>query len=62
MRRVDGHWHCTLCGAILDIPVDEDPDVIIKSAGGQPTVRTLNIGGKEIHRCTLSGRPLTSDE
>ena len=61
MRRVDGHWQCTLCGAILDIPADEDPDVIIKSASGQPTVRTLNIDGKEIHRCTLTGQRRASD-
>jgi hypothetical protein len=46
---------------MIDCPDDVEPHVIIKSSSGEHTVRTLNVGGKESHRCTLTGHGRRSD-
>jgi hypothetical protein len=51
MRRRGDRYECALCGAELDVPFDATPKVTIKAASGQPNVRVLSIGRKEIHRC-----------
>jgi hypothetical protein len=53
VRLFDGRWHCTQCGAVLDLPGDKEPEVIIKSQGGALTMRTLNVDGRELHRCPM---------
>jgi hypothetical protein len=54
--QFDGRWKCVACGALLDVP-DGAPYVIVKAASGTPTMRTVNIGGTEIHRCPIAGSP-----
>jgi hypothetical protein len=51
MRVQDGRYVCALCGAVLDLPMEATPKVMIKAASGQPTWRVLSVGRKEIHRC-----------
>ena len=53
MRKRRGKWTCKQCGAVLDIPADRQPDVMIAAASGQPNVRILTIDGEEIHRCVI---------
>jgi hypothetical protein len=55
MRLHDGRYECTLCGAVLDIPAEKVPVVVIVAAGGQPNMRTIRVDGVEIHRCELGG-------
>jgi hypothetical protein len=56
MRLKDGRYECAHCGAVLDVPVVQDPVVVIHAASGQPTVRVLTYEGREIHRCEISTR------
>jgi hypothetical protein len=44
---------CAHCGAILDIPLTNDPRVAIHAASGKPNIRTLTLDGKEIHACEI---------
>ena len=56
MRLRNGRYECAYCGAVLDIPLLNDPHVTIKAASGVPNVRTLSLEGKEIHACEISER------
>jgi hypothetical protein len=51
MRLHDGRYQCALCRAILDVPLVDDPQVVVVAASGEPNIRTLVFEGKEIHRC-----------
>ncbi len=51
MRLIDGRYTCVLCGAVLDIPLTENPQVVVIAASGKPNERALRYGGEEIHRC-----------
>ena len=57
MRIRDGIYHCAQCGAPLDIPLIEDPRVVIRAASGEPNVRALVLDGKEIHSCVTGPEP-----
>ncbi len=51
MHEVDGHYTCALCGAVLDVPADTMPKIVIASSDGQPNYRIIQVDGEEIHRC-----------
>jgi hypothetical protein len=51
MRRVDGHFECTLCGAVLDIPDDATPLVTLVARGGEPNRRVISVDGAQVHAC-----------
>jgi hypothetical protein len=53
VRLHDGRYECTLCGAILDIPVDKEPSVVIKASSGAPNLRAIVYDGCEVHRCPV---------
>lgn len=53
MRLHDGRYECVLCGAVLDIPTDVEPAVVIKGAAGRPNLRAIIYKGKEIHACPI---------
>jgi hypothetical protein len=53
LRRRDGRYECTLCGAVLDIPEDKVPLVVITAASGEPNMRAIMVEGTEIHRCPI---------
>jgi hypothetical protein len=53
MQLRNDRYTCAHCGAVLDLPLDASPKVMIKAASGKPTVRVLSIKGDEIHRCEM---------
>jgi hypothetical protein len=53
MRLHDGRYECAHCGAVLDIPLVEDPTVVIHASSGEPNMRVLSYDGREIHRCEI---------
>jgi hypothetical protein len=53
MRLHDGRYECAYCGALLDIPLTDDPQVTIRAASGEPNTRALMLAGREIHACVL---------
>jgi hypothetical protein len=53
MRHRDGRYECGRCGAVLEVPLDNEPNVTIHAAGGEPNVRVLAVNGEEIHRCVI---------
>lgn len=53
MRLHDGRYECAHCGAVLDIPLRMDPQVMIRAASGQPNIRVLYFDNREIHRCDI---------
>jgi hypothetical protein len=53
MRLHDGRYYCALCGELLDVPLLDDPHVIIHAASGRANVRILKLGTEEIHRCEV---------
>jgi hypothetical protein len=57
MRLIDGRYQCLLCGAVLDIPTDSEPQVVIVAASGEPNMRTIVYEGVEIHRCAVQAQP-----
>jgi hypothetical protein len=57
MRVHDGRYECQLCGAVLDIPTDEEPQVVIKARSGTPNVRVIIYKGREIHACPIASGP-----
>ena len=56
MRLHDGRFECTLCGAVLDIPAEKVPLVVIVAASGQPNMRTIRVDGVEVHRCEVGAK------
>ncbi len=57
MRNPGREYECALCHAVLVVPADSTPKVMIKGASGKPSLRILYVDRKEIHRC----KPGTSD-
>jgi hypothetical protein len=55
MRLRDGRYECTLCGAVLDVPTDQEPQVVIKAKSGSPNFRVIIYKGVEIHACPIGG-------
>jgi hypothetical protein len=53
VRLRDGRYECTLCGAVLDIPTDQEPQVVIKAKSGSPRMRVILYNGKESHACPI---------
>jgi len=53
MRMRNGRYECANCGAVLTIPTDAVPMVVIKVSSGSETVRTISYRGTEVHRCPL---------
>jgi hypothetical protein len=53
VRRRDGRYECTLCGAVLDISEDKVPLVLISASSGEPNMRSIVVEGEEIHRCPI---------
>jgi hypothetical protein len=56
MHVVNGEYRCLECGTVLDIPHDKPTRFTIHAASGNPDVRVLISGGKEIHRCEFAPR------
>jgi hypothetical protein len=54
VRRHDGRYECILCGAVLDLPTNKKPKVVIAAASGKPMMRTIVHNGTEIHRCPIA--------
>lgn len=54
MRLQDGRYECAYCGAILDIPLVENPTVTMHARSGEPNVRVLRFGDQEVHRCEIN--------
>jgi hypothetical protein len=54
LRLHDGKYQCVLCGALLEIPPDKEPSVVIKAASGSPNLRTIICDGEEIHSCEMT--------
>jgi hypothetical protein len=54
MRLRDGRYECAQCGAVLDVPLDDTPNVMIHAASGQPTMRVISVGYTELHRCEIT--------
>jgi hypothetical protein len=50
---MNGKYECTLCGAELDVAADKVPVALIKASSGTPSMRTISVDGKEIHRCPI---------
>ena len=59
MRLHDGRYECAYCGAVLNIPLLDDPQVTINAASGEPNIRTLRFDGRVIHACEI-GEPADS--
>ncbi len=53
MKLRDGHFECSVCGAVIDVPLDATPMMILANHSGKPIERLIWVGGKEIHRCIL---------
>ena len=53
MRRPDGKYECSHCGAILDLLPSSAPQVEIRAASGQPNRRYLMIDGEQLHSCEI---------
>ena len=63
MKRELGRYRCTLCKLIVssDVRLDDVMKTMIVQASGQPTVRTVNVDGVEIHRCPITLGPKAHD-
>ncbi len=53
MKLDDGRYECALCGAVLDVPLVGEPQVVIHAASGQRSMRVLSVNGVEVHRCEV---------
>jgi hypothetical protein len=51
MRRVDGHFECMLCGAVVYIPAYATPLVTLVARSGEPNMRVISVDGVEVHAC-----------
>ena len=54
MRIEDGRWVCEQCGAVVEMPLDDPWHTEIQRRAGQPNVRIVVAGGREVHRCEVS--------
>lgn len=53
MRLSDGKYECAWCGEVLDLPQYPEPDVVVRAARGERSIRSLHFDGREIHRCAI---------
>jgi hypothetical protein len=51
----DGNYLSVRCGVEIDVTADEQPLVVIKASGGEPNMRVLMLGNKELHACRMDG-------
>jgi hypothetical protein len=58
VRSGNGHYECTQCGQVIDVPVDRTPVVIVASASGEAIVRRIVVDGQEIHECQIGRKPV----
>jgi hypothetical protein len=56
VHQIDGRYQCALCGAVVDLPQDAKPRIVLKSAGGEPTIRAIWYRGQELHACPIGDR------
>src|SRR3954452_9965083 len=56
MRRINGHYECSVCDEVLDVGDDIHPTVMMLTATGERAQRLLLVGGSEVHRCAV-GQP-----
>jgi hypothetical protein len=57
VRLERDHYRCTLCGAVLDVPITAELRVVFRAASGDRMTRVILHDGREIHACPLpSGR------
>jgi len=61
MRRVDGHYECVLCGAVLDVAEDATPLVTLVASGGEPNMRVISIDGVQLHACPAGAKATKVD-
>jgi hypothetical protein len=53
MRRIDGHFECTLCSALLEIGDDARPQVMLMTVSGGRAERVVVADGCAVHRCPV---------
>jgi hypothetical protein len=52
VRRISAEsWECTACGAVVAVPVDTTPLVVLVTVSGQARERVVTVDGAEVHRC-----------
>jgi hypothetical protein len=52
VRRREGHYECTWCGALLEnVPEGARIRTVMMQSSGGPTERAILVNGTEIHRC-----------
>ena len=61
MRLSFGRWYCAVCGAVVeDVPEAAQPRSEIRGTSGQPTVRVVLVGRREVHRCEVGAPAFTA--
>jgi hypothetical protein len=53
MRLLDGRYECAHCGAVLNLPMLAEPQIVFRAASGKANVRALYVDGQEIHSCEV---------
>ena len=53
MRRINGHYECTLCTAELDISEGTQPQIMLMTASGGSAERVIVASGHVVHRCPV---------
>jgi hypothetical protein len=62
MRFEDGHWVCTWCGAVVDVPVHKRLVEKLRGRAGGPGSRVITVDGDTVHECaTRSGLAMPGD-
>jgi hypothetical protein len=51
MRLFGDRYQCVLCGKVLDVPAEQKPLAVMTADIDEPDMRTIRVGGVEIHRC-----------
>jgi hypothetical protein len=44
---------CLLCGDEVDVSAAQRPLVTIETSGGTPNMRSIMLGGEELHACVM---------
>jgi hypothetical protein len=58
VRLRDGEYECGYCGKKLRVPADAHPQFIFTAHSGEPNVRHIRVGTREIHHCEVSDERL----
>ena len=58
MRFEDGHWVCTWCGEVLEIPIDKRLVETVVGSAGNPNRRVITVDGRPVHECEPTMRLL----